>query len=475
MAGSAVATAYVKVMPSMDGVPDQIEKEFTGQGQKAGGFFAGKFGAALKVGIGAAAVAAGVIIKESLEQGAALEQSIGGIETLFGAGGKSLEEYAASVGKTSGEARAEYNRLLTAQAEVFANAEEAYKTAGMSRNEYMENVTGFSASLISSLEGDTIKAASVADMALRDISDNANKMGSDTQSLTDAYKSMARGQYQLLDNLKLGYGGTKEEMERLLADAQALSGVEYDISSLADVYTAIHVIQEEMGITGTTAKEASSTLSGSFNAMKAAAQNVLGNLALGEPMEKSLGELWDTTKIFFGDNLLPMVGRVLEGLPECLEVGIRAMVTWLRTPGNVDEALGAAWDYGKELAKAIFDGFTTNKAPLYDEVAGRGVTFGRWRSGNGGSGKHGGSGGKFGGGLGGSFRNGLTYVPYDGFIAELHEGEQILTKSQANVYRAGQSGGRVQVNQYFYGSTHTAADEQQAARYELEKAVGGFV
>jgi hypothetical protein len=194
-AGSAVATAYVKVMPSMDGVAPLLREEFTGQGEKAGNSFSGKFGTALKIGLGAAAAAAGVVIKESLEQGAALEQSIGGIETLFGAGGKSLEEYANSVGKTSSAAREEYNKLLTAQAEVFSNAKDAYKTAGMSANEYMENVTGFSAALISSLEGDTIKAATVADMALRDISDNANKMGSDTKGLTETYKSLARGQY----------------------------------------------------------------------------------------------------------------------------------------------------------------------------------------------------------------------------------------------------------------------------------------
>lgn len=465
-AGSAVATAYVKVMPSMDGVAPLLREEFTGQGEKAGSFFSGKFATALKIGLGAAAVAAGVVIKESLEQGAALEQSIGGIETLFGAGGKSLEEYANSVGKTSSAAREEYNKLLTAQAEVFSNAKDAYKTAGMSANEYMENVTGFSAALISSLEGDTIKAATVADMALRDISDNANKMGSDTKSLTETYKSLARGQYQLLDNLKLGYGGTKAEMERLLKDAKELTGVEYDISSLADVYTAIHVIQEEMGITGTTAKEASTTLTGSFNSMKAAAQNVLGDLALGRPMEESLEALKETTDTFLTENFLPMVGNVLEGLPGCLEAGISGMKTWLETEGNVEGVLKAAWDFGSEIIGAVIDGFMSNKAPLYDEVTGLGKAFTQ-KIGGGTTGGH--------GGIGGSFAKGLNYVPYDGFIAELHEGEMVLTRNQARAYRAGQNGRTVQVIQNFYGSTHTAADQQAAARYEQEKAVMGLV
>lgn len=467
MAGSgAVATAYVKVMPSMEGVAPLVKEEFTGQGEKAGGFFSGKFGDALKIGLGAAAVAAGVILKEGLEQGAALEQSMGGIETLFGAGGKSIEEYAATVGAGVREVEGQYQHLMAAQETVFENAKNAYKTAGISANEYMETATSFAASLISSLGGDTKKAADVADMALVDMSDNANKMGTDMQSIQDAYKGFAKGQYLLLDNLKLGYDGTKTEMERLLADAQKLSGVEYDISSLADVYTAIHVIQEEMGIAGTTATEASTTVTGSFNSMKAAAQNVLGNLALGEPMEESLEALKETTGTFLKDNLLPMVGNVLKGLPGCIEEGVAAMVGWISDPGNVADLLGKAFEFGLSIIDAVGKGILDGLGGLpkldvnFDLNAGNGISSG-------------GRGGR--GGIGGSFAKGLDYVPYDGFIAELHEGEMILTRAQANAVRSGKVGSGVVVNQYFYDRYKTAADQMAAARYEQEKAVLGFV
>ena len=460
-ASSAVATAYVKVMPSMDGVAPMIKEEFTGQGEKAGNFFSGKFGTALKIGLGAAAAAAGVIIKESLEQGAALEQSIGGIETLFGAGGKNLEEYAASVGKSVGEARSEYNSLMLAEQEVFNNAKDAYKTAGMSRNEYMENVTGFAASLISSLEGDTVKAASVADMALRDISDNANKMGSDAESLTMAYQGFAKGQYQLLDNLKIGYGGTKTEMERLLADAQKLTGVKYDISSLADVYTAIHVIQEKMGITGTTAKEASTTVTGSFNSMKAAAQNVLGNLALGESTKESLEDLKTTFGTFLKENLLPMIGNILNGLPGLLEDGVADMAEWIGTPGNIEGMLLKAAEFGGKIIDSIIRGFLKGSKnwPKLDLNFDLNLANGTYQAGFTIPG----------------YKTGLSYVPYDDFLARLHEGEMVLTKSQANAYRAGQSGPRAQVIQNIYGNTHTAADLMAEARYKQEEAVMGFV
>lgn len=461
-AKSQVATAYVQVMPSMEGVAPAVKAEFTGAGEQAGSLFSGKFGTALKVGLGAAAAAAGVVLKESLEVGAGLQQSIGGIETLFGAGGKSIEEYAASVGKTVGEISGEYTNLMIAQEAVFSNAEQAYKTAGLSANEYMETVTGFSASLIKSLGGDTKKAANVADMALQDMADNANKMGSNMQSIQDAYQGFAKGQYQLLDNLKLGYGGTKTEMERLLADAQELSGVEYNIDNLGDVYTAIHVIQEEMGITGTTAKEAATTLTGSFASMKAAAQNVLGNLALGEPTEKSMEELKSTIDTFLNDNLMPMVGNVLDGLPGLLESGISGMMDWLQTEGNVKGVLDAAWKFGTEIIGAIINGFTNGVPGLAEKIKGIGASFA------------GGIGGEGHSGIGGSFKSGLNYVPYDGFIAELHEGEMILTKAQANAVRNGETGVTVNVYQSIFSEAKSAADLMQAARYEQEKAVLGI-
>lgn len=455
-----VATAYVQVVPSMEGVAPAVKAEFTGAGDQAGSAFSGKFGTALKVGLGAAAAAAGIVLKESLGEGAGLQQSIGGIETLFGAGGKSIEEYAASVGAGVREVEGQYQYLIDAQEQVFENAKNAYKTAGLSANEYMETVTGFSASLIKSLGGDTKKAADVADMALQDMSDNTNKMGSDMQSIQDAYQGFAKQNYTMLDNLKLGYGGTKTEMQRLLADAQALSGVEYNIDNLADVYTAIHVIQEEMGITGTTAKEAATTLTGSFDSMKAAAQNVLGNLALGEPTEESMEELKSTVDTFLNGNLMPMIGNVFAGLPDLIENGVEDMAEWISTPGNVAGVLGKAVEFGGKIIDAIIRGFLKGSEnwPKLDLNFDMNLANGTYQP---------------------SFsipgyKSGLNYVPYDGFIAELHEGEMILTKAQANAVRNGENGAIVNICQNIYSEAKSAADLMQAARYEQEKAVLGI-
>jgi phage-related protein len=190
-------------------------------------------------------------------------------------------------------------------------ADNAYQTAGLSANAYMETVTSFSASLLQSLGGDTEAAAKLADQAIIDMSDNANKMGTDMAMIQNAYNGFAKQNFTMLDNLKLGYGGTQEEMKRLLADAQAISGIEYDISSYADIVQAIHVIQTEMGITGTTAKEASATIGGSVNAMKAAWQN----LTVGFADENAdIDQLMDNFLASVGtvaDNVLPVVERVL--------------------------------------------------------------------------------------------------------------------------------------------------------------------
>ena len=193
----------------------------------------------------------------------------------------------------------------------------------------MENVTGFSASLLQSLGGDTDKAAETANMAMIDMSDNANKMGTSMESIQMAYQGFAKQNYTMLDNLKLGYGGTKQEMQRLLADAEKLTGVKYDINNLSDVYNAIHAIQENLDITGTTAKEAASTFSGSFESMKAAAQNVLGKLALGENILPSLHALLKTTSTFLFDNFLPMVGNIFSGLGLVLTEGISQIASQL--------------------------------------------------------------------------------------------------------------------------------------------------
>ena len=321
-----------------------------------------KIGGALGVAFGAAEIVKGIyqIGKAAVESYAEYEQLVGGVETLFGAGGKSLGEYAESVGKTVGEVYDEYHALLDAQDTVMKNAANAYKTAGMSANEYMETVTSFSASLLQSLGGDTQKAAEVADMALIDMADNANKMGSSMESIQNAYQGFAKQNYTMLDNLKLGYGGTKTEMERLLADAEALTGVHYDISNLSDVYAAIHAIQTEIGITGTTAKEASDTISGSIASMKAAWQNLLTGLGDPDADIEQLSENLTETIIQVAKNLLPVIGRVALGLLKALwsaiDSGLASLgeMFWAKMDENVAKA--GAWFSSKiEAVRGFFE------------------------------------------------------------------------------------------------------------------------
>ena len=288
--------AYIQIMPSARGIKDMIKKELGSEipqaGQEAGESLSSKMLSVAKKAIAAAGI--GKFFSASLTEGANLQQSLGGIETLFKGSADTVKKY----------------------------ANEAYKTTGLSANAYMENVTGFSASLLQSLGGDTRKAADVANMAMVDMADNSNKMGTSMDRIQDAYQGFAKQNYTMLDNLKLGYGGTKTEMERLLADAQKLTGVKYDINNLSDVYQAIHAIQENLDITGTTAKEAATTFSGSFASMKAAAQNVLGKLALGEDIMPSLHQLFGTVKTFLVGNLIPMVWNVLKGIPQVLAAAL---------------------------------------------------------------------------------------------------------------------------------------------------------
>lgn len=239
--------------------------------------------------VGAALIDLG---KQSIQGFAEQEQLIGGVDTLF--------------------------KESSAQVQQYAN--NAYKTAGMSANQYMETVTSFSASLLQSLGGDTKAAAEKADQAITDMSDNVNKMGSDAQSVQNAYQGFAKANYTMLDNLKLGYGGTKEEMQRLLTDAEKISGIKYDISSYADIVDAIHVVQTEMGITGTTAKEAATTIDGSANSMKSAWSNLITgmsneNLDLGDLVQNMVDSVGA-----FADNLIPrlqiMLPRFAEGLTQ---------------------------------------------------------------------------------------------------------------------------------------------------------------
>ena len=303
--------AYVQIIPSARGITGMIQKEMSGEVDSAGVSSGKSLGSSLIGALKGAIAAAGIgkAIGAALSEGAALQQSLGGIDTLF----------KASAEKVKG----------------FAN--EAYRTTGLSANAYMENVTGFSASLLQSLGGDTDKAADVANMAMIDMSDNANKMGTSMESIQTAYQGFAKQNYTMLDNLKLGYGGTKQEMQRLLADAEKLTGVKYDINNLSDVYQAIHAIQENLDITGTTAKEAASTFTGSFQAMKAAAQNVLGKLALGENILPSLQALAETTSTFLFNNFFPMIGNIMSGLGLVLTEGLSSLASQL-----FGEAFGSA-------------------------------------------------------------------------------------------------------------------------------------
>lgn len=307
------------------------------------------------VGAAIGAVSAGVaaVGTKIVNEYANYEQLVGGIETLFGAQGKSLEDYAASVGKTVTEASAEYSKLLAAQETVMKNAENAYKTAGMSANDYMETVTSFSASLIQSLGGDTQKAAEYANTAITDMADNANKMGTDIELLRNAYNGFAKSNFTMLDNLKIGYGGTKEEMQRLLSDAEKLSGIEYDISSYADIVDAIHVIQTEIGITGTTAAEAEKTISGSINTLKAAFNNLLAGLGNADA---DVQGLIDNVAVAFDNvvkNISPVVDNIIAALPSAFAKISDAIGELL--PGLLTTVTGSAAEIILTLADGIAD------------------------------------------------------------------------------------------------------------------------
>lgn len=307
MSGTTLGSAYVQIVPSARGIKGSLTKaiapEADAAGMSAGKSLAGKLkGVLIGAGIG---LAIGAGIKKSLTEGAALEQSLGGIETLF---------------------KKNANTMIK-------NADRAYKTAGLSANQYMEQATSFSASLIKSVGGDTEKAAKAADQAIIDMSDNANKMGTNIGDIQNAYQGFAKQNYTMLDNLKLGYGGTRGEMERLLKDAEKLTGKKYDISNLSDVYEAIHVIQKDLGITGTTAKEAASTLSGSFASMQAAATNFLGNLTLGRNIAPSMKALAESAATFLFQNLLPAIGRIFKALPTAIVTFVRTGVPILRQAG----------------------------------------------------------------------------------------------------------------------------------------------
>lgn len=477
-------------------------------------------GAAAKIGaaaIGAAATAVGALTKKSLEEYAEYEQLVGGVETLF---------------KDSADVVMQY-------------ANNAYKTAGLSANNYMETVTSFSAALLQSLGGDTEAAAKQADLAITDMADNANKMGTDMASIQNAYQGFAKQNYTMLDNLKLGYGGTKEEMQRLIDDANALNAAQgnltnYSIDSYADIVSAIHDVQTEMGITGTTAKEASTTIQGSLSAMKSAWANLLTGIGDdSQDLDKLINNFVDSTGTA-AENILPrleqiligvgklaerlapvvasaipelvttvlpklvqsgisMVGAILQGLvqmlPQIIQYGIDMVITLIESISSDPESLvetaimlvvtivsglidalpkliSAAADLvtglnralisnapnllsaGLKLVGKIVEGIANSLGEIVnagakvvdsiiDGIAGAWKKLTGWFKGL--------WDGLFGGlsanvsvngsakgavaGVNGSHASGLDYVPFDGYIAELHKGEMVVPKREAQTLR----------------------------------------
>lgn len=293
---------------------------------KSGLATASKVGAAA---LTAAATGMAALTKASIDQYAEYEQLVGGVDTLFKTASDKVQEYAAN----------------------------AYKTAGMSANEYMDTVTSFSASLLQSLGGDTEKAAQKADQAITDMADNANKMGTGMEMIQNAYQGFAKQNYTMLDNLKLGYGGTKGEMERLLADAEKLSGQKFDISSYSDIVDAIHVVQTEMGITGTTAKEAASTIQGSVSAAKSAWSNLITGIAADNAdLDTLIGNFVSSVETAAG-NIIPRVSVMLGGISQLVTSASTTIIPMVITTitDNLPALLQAAVALVGALGQGIID------------------------------------------------------------------------------------------------------------------------
>lgn len=322
---------YAKITMDTSG----YEKSLDDASSKASDFASKlKSGLATAAKVGAAALTAAAtgvaaLTKASIDQYAEYEQLVGGVDTLFKAASDKVQQY----------------------------ADKAYETAGMSANEYMNTVTSFSASLLQSLEGDTEAAAQKADQAITDMADNANKMGTSMEMIQNAYQGFAKQNYTMLDNLKLGYGGTKEEMQRLLKDAEKLSGVKYDLSSYADIVDAIHVVQTEMGITGTTAREASTTIQGSVASMKGAWQNLVTAIAAdGWDIGVYVDNFVSSVKVV-GQNVIPRVQQILSGIGE-LVTAIAPMIAQ-ELPALISTVLPAMVSAGAQLLVGLVTGLIT--------------------------------------------------------------------------------------------------------------------
>ena len=317
--------AYVQIVPSAEGISGSISKAIGGEATSAGKSAGMNIAGAIKGMIAAAGI--GTAIKSSLEAGGNLQQSFGGLETIYGEAADAAKKYAS-------EAAA----------------------AGISANDYAEQAVSFGASLKQAFEGDTVKAVEAANTAIMDMADNSAKMGTDIGMVQSAYQGFAKQNYTMLDNLKLGYGGTKGEMERLLKDAQKLSGVKYNIDNLGDVYDAIHVIQQDLGLTGVAAAEAEGTFTGSLGAMKASAENLMANLTLGNDISDDIFNLMGNIQNFVMGNLAPMIGNILAALPELLSGAGTLLITSLNlVSNNAGEIVQLGIDFVVALVQAIVE------------------------------------------------------------------------------------------------------------------------
>lgn len=318
-------------------------------------------------GVAAAGAAITAVTTQAVKAYGDYEQLVGGVETLFGTrGAKTIEEYAQTVGKAVDQVGAEFEMLQDAQDTVMKDAAEAYKTAGMSANNYMDTVSMLAAAL-NQTSASQLDSAELAKLAVTDMSDNANKMGTSIEMIKNAYQGFAKQNYTMLDNLKLGYGGTKGEMERLLADAeqlQAAHGVmaKYSVESLTDIVEAIHVVQTEMGITGTTAKEATTTIQGSLGMLKATWENLMVALADSEGnVAEAMNNVFSSVKIV-AQNLKPVIEQTLSNLPELIsDLGVSLMQ---EIPGAVNMVLPKLISSAQQLLNAFIDTLTENSDML---------------------------------------------------------------------------------------------------------------
>lgn len=319
--------AYVQIIPKAEGISGKISEIITPGASSAGEHAGTSMASKIKKAIVAAGIGTAVVgtVKAALAEGGNLQQSyLGGLDTLYGDAADAARAYAREAA-----------------------------TAGISMNNYAEQAVSFGAALKSAYGGDTMAAAEAANTAILDMADNAAKMGTPLESIQNAYQGFAKQNYTMLDNLKLGYGGTKSEMERLFADAQKISGVEYNLDNLGDVYDAIHVIQEDLGLTGVAAAEASETFTGSFGAMKASWSNLLGSMALGENVEPAFQELVTTASTFLFDNLIPMVGTVFGSIKELLP-----------------SLIAKLWDVIPDALTSLWEGIPGFISNLWQEVFG---------------------------------------------------------------------------------------------------------